>query len=166
MRLHAIGKTIKGWRARARVPGKRLMFADITEKSIPPCTLDPYYLSSGSLKKRGRPMSGGAKSIPILAIDCDGHSWEEPRRLRNQKSSCRSETIFAKLHWNNKFPERLQPEMLGTCLQAVTDSSFSLFAYWQRGRESWLFGKLILRDSSILNPPRDTLFLWLVWRRH
>lgn len=166
MRLHAIGKTIKGWRARARAPGKRLMFVDITEKSIPPCTLDPYYLSSGSLKKRGRPVSVGAKSILFLAIDCDGHSWEEPRRLGKQKSSCRSETIFAKLHWNNKFPGRLQPEMVGTCLQAVTDSSFSLFAYWQRGRESWLFGKLILRDSSILNPPRDTLFLWLVWRRH
>lgn len=84
----------------------------------------------------------------------------------NQKSSCRSETIFANFHWKNKFPEWLEPEMLGTCLQAVTDSSFSLFAYWQRGRESWIFGKLILRDSSILNPPRDTLFLWLVWRRH
>lgn len=30
-------------------------------------------------------------------------------------------------------------------------------------RDRLLFGKLILRDSSILNPLRDTLVLWLVW---
>ena len=55
-------------------------------------------------------------------------------------------------------------KLLRASLQDAAGLSFPAFVYRQgERRDRLLFGKLILRDSSILNPLRDTLFLWLVW---
>lgn len=146
---------------------ERLALADFSEISIVPHThltlpppphppLHTHTPISGQVivQRCGQASSCAAKSIPILAIDCDGRGCSSCRLRTHLRTEDR---IFANFpSANQKFPGRG-----GGGDVPAGHHRFII------SRICWvlLIRELILRDSSILDPRRDALFLWLVWLR-
>lgn len=97
--------------------------------------------------------------------------------VKKNKSSCWNFTVSLTLIiWNYFFPNSHSNHFMDSLIwiaaknlgnQPPGHNRFIIFLHCMfigKGRgDRLLFGKLILRDSSILNPLRDTLFLWLDW---